>query len=84
MILTGMADQKLLNLLIEALLVFLEKPIDSFYLEKILKKAAKIKAQNEINKKTYEIAIQYESLSQDQISKKLEEIKDLINSTLKK
>lgn len=62
----------------------LEKPIDSFYLEKILKKAKSIKVQNEINSKIYMLAMEYEHLPQDKVYKSLEDIKKLIKSNQKR
>lgn len=83
-LLSGFVDKKVMfESINRGVLGVLEKPIDTFYLEKILKKSRKIKVQNQINIKTYELAMEYEGLSQNQIKIVLEDLKKLILSTHK-
>lgn len=79
-LLSGFVDKEVLfESLNRGVIGVLEKPVDTFYLEKILKKARDIKKQNRINSQMFNLCMEYDSLSQKQVQSKLE----LIKKTLK-
>lgn len=53
----------------------LEKPFDSFYLQRLLKKAEKIKKQNSANKEIFSLSMEFETLTHDEIKATLHKVK---------
>ena len=55
----------------------LEKPIDRFYLEQILKKAQTIRKQNEMYRQFKNLAVEVDTLSHQEIVDRLKKVSKL-------